>query len=77
MTQLSLLWPEGAPTKTWLIPAETIRDLELEAIVAAFCPPLGHSYATHIATCYGVSYEQLRQLAAQRKLLPEKRGGYE
>ena len=38
MTQLSLLWPDGAPAKTWQIPAETTRDLEMEAIVAAFCP---------------------------------------
>ena len=38
MTQLSLLWPDDTPAKTWPIPPETIRDLELEAIVAAICP---------------------------------------
>lgn len=38
MTQFSLLWPQGTPSATWTITAETIRNLELEAIVAAFSP---------------------------------------
>jgi DNA mismatch repair protein MutS len=38
MSQLSLLWPEGKPTATWPVSAEVIRDLELEAVVAALCP---------------------------------------
>jgi DNA mismatch repair ATPase MutS len=37
MTELSLLWPDGQPTPTWPVPQETIRDLELEAIVQAMC----------------------------------------
>lgn len=38
MAQLSLLWPAGEPTETWAMPAETIRDLELPALVNALCP---------------------------------------
>ncbi|MDX1413654.1 MAG: hypothetical protein R3293_05645 [Candidatus Promineifilaceae bacterium] len=33
MSEPSLLWPDGQPTKTWDISQETIRDLELETIV--------------------------------------------
>ena len=33
MAELSLLWPDGRRTPTWSIAAETIRDLELEAVV--------------------------------------------
>ena len=35
MPELSLLWPNGQPTPSWDILPETIRDLELEAIVSA------------------------------------------
>lgn len=34
---ISLLWPAGKPTSTWTISPETIRDLELRAIVQAMC----------------------------------------
>jgi DNA mismatch repair ATPase MutS len=37
MSELSLLWPDGQPTATWDVSPETIRDLELEAIVQAMC----------------------------------------
>ena len=37
MTELSLLWPDGRPTPTWTISPESIRDLELEAVVQAMC----------------------------------------
>jgi len=38
MNEISLLWPDGQPSSSWPVPAETIRDLELEAIVQALCP---------------------------------------
>lgn len=38
MTQLSLLWPDETPSATWTLTAETIRDLELAAVVKALCP---------------------------------------
>lgn len=38
MTELSLLWPEGKPTATWLLSTQTIRDLELGEVAAALCP---------------------------------------
>ncbi len=37
MPQLSLLWPSGRPTQLGQLPANTVRDLELEAIIQAMC----------------------------------------
>jgi hypothetical protein len=36
-------------------------------------PPLGRSYAQHIAAWYGISVEQLQSLLEKRNLLPGNR----
>jgi DNA mismatch repair protein MutS len=76
MTHLSLLWPDGAPSATWKMSPETIRDLELERVVAAFCPhepyrevlaPIVYNLCLDPAT---IRYRQevLSDLQAQPKL---------
>jgi DNA mismatch repair protein MutS len=76
MPQLSLLWPAGTPAAVWKIPAETIRDLELESVMAALCPhesyrevlvPIVYNLCLDPAT---IRYRQdvLADLQAQPKL---------